>query len=139
MLPAPELLHHLLITCQQVTARARARAGITQSEYAALHHLTHNREGLTPGELGSSLALTSGSITKLVDRLEARKLAQRVRLPGADRRSVTVVATNNGTKLIEHDLQQLVADLPGKAKSLTAEERATVARLLALVEPTDPS
>ncbi len=135
MIPTPDILHHLMLTCQEISARARARAGITQSEYSALHHLTHNREGLTPGQLGTVLALTSGSITKLVDRLEARKLAHRVRLPDGDRRSVTVKATEDGTRLIESDLQQLVEELPGKAAPLTAAERATLARLLALKLP----
>ena len=126
-------LHQLLLACQQVLAQSRARAGMTDTEYAALHHLTHQSDGLTPGQLERSLAITSGSVTKLVDRLEARRLARRIRNPNGDRRSVTVQATQRGKTLIESDLQRLVEHLPQADEAPSRDAREALARLLALV------
>jgi DNA-binding MarR family transcriptional regulator len=132
-------LHQLLLATQQVIAQGRARAGMTNAEYAALHQLTHRPEGLTPGQLERSLAITSGSVTKLVDRLEARRLARRTRNPHGDRRSVTVQATKRGHDLIHRDLQQLLQHLPDGGAPLSPDARHAVARLLSLTPPADQS
>ncbi len=53
-----------------------------------MDHL-HASDELTPGELGDRLALTSGAVTALIDRLERHGWVERV--PHAtDRRSVVV-------------------------------------------------
>jgi DNA-binding MarR family transcriptional regulator len=128
-------LHQILLAAQQLTAPYRARANMTSAEYAGLQHLVHHRDGLTPGQLGARLAITSGSVTKLVDRLEARRLAQRIRKPHADRRSVTVVATRQGVNLISRDLRSLVEQLEGAAAPLDQHQREAVGRLLAAITP----
>jgi MarR family transcriptional regulator, organic hydroperoxide resistance regulator len=129
-------LHQILLAAQQLTAPYRARANMTSAEYAGLQHLAQHRDGLTPGQLGVRLAITSGSVTKLVDRLEARRLARRIRKPHADRRSVTVVATNEGVDLISRDLRELIDELDGTgAPPLDPGQREVVGRLLASVRP----
>jgi DNA-binding MarR family transcriptional regulator len=129
-------LHQILLAAQQMTAPYRARANMTSAEYAGLQHLTHHREGLTPGQLGARLAITSGSVTKLVDRLEARRLVRRVRRPHTDRRSVTVVATPAGVDLISRDLNALVDELlNGSPMPVAADQREVVGKLLAAVRP----
>lgn len=128
-------LHQILLAAQQLTAPYRARANMTSAEYAGLQHLVHHRDGLTPGQLGARLAITSGSVTKLVDRLEARRLARRIRKPHADRRSVTVVATRQGVNLISRDLESLVGQLEGAAAPLDQDQREAVGRLLAAITP----
>jgi DNA-binding MarR family transcriptional regulator len=126
------LLHQLLLAAHQLNAQNRARADMTTSEYAGLQHLAHNHDGLTPGQLATRLSITSGSITKLVDRLEARRLVRRIRHPHADRRSITVIATPQGVSLIQHDLEQLLEDLPPTDAPITLEQHEAVARLMAL-------
>ncbi len=128
-------LHQILLAAQQMTAPYRAKANMTSAEYAGLQHLVHHRDGLTPGQLGARLAITSGSVTKLVDRLEARRLARRIRKPHADRRSVTVVATREGVNLISRDLESLVGQLEGAATPLDQKQREAVGRLLAAITP----
>jgi DNA-binding MarR family transcriptional regulator len=128
-------LHQILLAAQQVTAPYRARANMTSAEYAGLQQLVHHREGLTPGQLGARLAITSGSVTKLVDRLEARRLARRIRKPHADRRSVTVVATRSGVDLVVRDLKALIRQLDGPAAPIAQDERELVGRLLSEVKP----
>jgi len=131
-------LHQLLLATQQVVAQGRARAGMTNAEYAALHHLTHHRNGLTPTQLERSLAITSGSVAKLVDRLEARRLARRIRNPTGDRRRVTVQATKRGKDLIEGDLQRLLDHLPDGDPALSHDARRTIAGLLTLTTHRPP-
>lgn len=64
------------------------RLGAGAIEFKAMDHL-HAAEELTPGELGDRLALTSGAVTALIDRLERHGWVERV--PHAtDRRSVVV-------------------------------------------------
>jgi DNA-binding MarR family transcriptional regulator len=125
-------LHQLLLATQQVVAQGRARAGMTNAEYAALHHLTHHPNGLTPTQLERSLAITSGSVAKLVDRLEARRLARRIRNPSGDRRRVTVQATKRGKDLIAGDLHRLLDHLPDADAVLSHDASRAVARLLTL-------
>jgi DNA-binding MarR family transcriptional regulator len=132
-------LHQILLAAQQMIAPYRARANMTSAEYAGLQHLTQHREGLTPGQLGARLAITSGSVTKLVDRLEARRLVKRIRKPHADRRSVTVVATPEGVDLIARDLEALIAELEGAAAPLDPDQREVVGKLLAVVAPPQPA
>ena len=131
-------LHQLLLATQQVVAQGRARAGMTNAEYAALHHLTHHPNGLTPTQLERSLAITSGSVAKLIDRLETRRLARRIRNSGGDRRRVTVQATKRGKDLIEGDLQRLLDLLPDADAALSHDARRTIAGLLTLTAHRPP-
>jgi DNA-binding MarR family transcriptional regulator len=109
---------------------------MTSHEYAALQHLVHHRgRGLTPSQLGRRLAITSGSVTKLIDRLEERGMVRRQPRDGSDRRSrLTVVATRDGTKLIDHDLRTLTRELPAPGRQITPAEAKAVTRLLAAVD-----
>jgi DNA-binding MarR family transcriptional regulator len=125
-------LHQLLLATQQVVAQGRARAGMTNAEYAALRHLTHHPSGLTPTQLERSLAITSGSVAKLIDRLETRRLARRIRNSSGDRRRVTVQATKRGKDLIAGDLQRLLDHLPDADAALSHDARRTIAGLLTL-------
>ena len=132
------LLHQLLVAAQQVNAHHRAGAKMTASEYAGLQHLAHSENGLTPGQLGERLALTSGSVTKLVDRLERRRLVRRVRPSNADRRSVTVVATSAGEALIDRDIRAIL-DSPNAPGSPTQIQRDAALSLLAYLGMSTPA
>ena len=61
---------------------------LTLSEMVACEHL-HLDGPLTPRELGQRVKLSSGAITPLIDRLEARGFVERKPHP-SDRRSVLV-------------------------------------------------
>jgi len=73
--------------------------GLTYSEYAALHTL--RIEGppyrMSPSRLNEALALSSGGITKTVDRLESAGLVKRTPNP-SDGRGVLVGLTSRGRK-----------------------------------------
>jgi DNA-binding MarR family transcriptional regulator len=74
--------------------------GLTYSEYAALHTL--RVEGtpyrLSPSRLNQVLALSSGGITKIVDRLESAGLVRRTPDP-SDGRGVLVELTARGRSM----------------------------------------
>ena len=66
------------------------------TELIALGHL-YDEGPLTASELGERLRLTSGSVTALINRLEAAGYAERVENPD-DRRSVLIEICPDGTR-----------------------------------------
>lgn len=76
------------------------RLGAPPAEFKAMDHLQEAGE-LTAGQLADRLALTTGAITALIDRLERLGWAKRVPHP-SDRRSVIVrKATGSGSEAMK--------------------------------------
>ncbi len=69
-------------------------AGITAAQSGALYYLRDNN-GCMFTELSKALGLDKSAITGLVDRLENKGLVQR-RIPPANRRSISIVITDEG-------------------------------------------
>jgi DNA-binding MarR family transcriptional regulator len=76
--------------------------GITHGEWHLLAHLRLAGEPFcsSPGELASSLEISSGAMTNRLDRLEEAGLVRRHRDP-RDRRAVQVELTAEGRRLYE--------------------------------------
>lgn len=72
------------------------RFGVNRNDLRCLQLL--EQRPATPGEIAAHTRLTSGSVTALVDRLEASGLVERCRST-ADRRSVAIAM--NGDRLAE--------------------------------------
>ena len=81
-------------------ARAR-QIGVPQIELAALEHLEASR-GLTPGELGHRLGLTSGGVTALTGRLIDAGYVTRERHPEDGRMRVLTLTLAGVERLREH-------------------------------------
>lgn len=96
---------------------------------ADLHALEHLEisGGMTPGQLGERLQLSSGTITALVDRLEAAGLLERAPHP-SDRRSTMLCLTARAQAFAEQIYGPFGDDLMAATKRLNAAERATVTR-----------
>ena len=96
---------------------------------------------LTPTELMRAMMLSSGGVTKRLDRLVAARLVTR-RPDPADRRGVIVRLTPRGEQLIDRALVEHVANEEEILEALTpAEQRrldALLRRLLAALEPGEP-
>lgn len=125
-------MHLLRVQVGEVLAFAAAmarRTGLGLSEMAALEHLQHSHEGLTPTELGRRLSLSSGAITALVDRLERTGHVERRPNP-ADRRSSVVLPVPEGLEEAGRHLLPVAADLLEVTAELTDEERAGVGKYL---------
>jgi MarR family 2-MHQ and catechol resistance regulon transcriptional repressor len=105
-----------------------ARHGLTIAEFGIVEALYH-RGPLLLGELQRKILVSSGGVTYLVDRLEAKGLVERQECPD-DRRARYAALTPAGDKLVarifpEH-AQAVVAALSG----LTRAEQAQATALL---------
>jgi DNA-binding MarR family transcriptional regulator len=93
----------------------------------ALYHLAN--EPLTASQLGERLALTSGSVTALVDRLTKRKFVKRTRSE-ADRRVVFIELTKTGHATSWQALNGFILAVEAASAALTKTERVTVEKFL---------
>ncbi|MFB9311562.1 MarR family winged helix-turn-helix transcriptional regulator [Nocardioides plantarum] len=108
-----------------------AQAGLTDGDFDVLASL--RRAGapyeLTPGELGASTMITSGAVTKRVDRLIAQGYVDRY-VSADDARSRRVRLTEAGVALIDDLVPRHVANEHRLLAGFTAQERAVLAGLL---------
>lgn len=110
------------------TAAVARRMGLGVPEVAALEHLQGAGE-LTPGQLGRRLAMTSGAVTALVDRLERRGFVERRPNP-RDRRSSVLRVTSGGAEEAMRHLSPLALEVREISENLTDEERAAAGKFM---------
>jgi DNA-binding MarR family transcriptional regulator len=98
--------------------------GLTYSEYTALHTL--RIEGppyrMSPSRINEALALSSGGVTKTVDRLESAGLVRRTPDP-SDGRGVLVELTARGRKMAAKIFDAGLEKYARKIGLLTVPER----------------
>jgi len=105
---------------------------VSQAQYVALWVLCladDPRAGLPIGAIADGLLTRASDTTRLVDRLEASGLAERVRNP-ADRRSVLVRATPAGRAVFARLAPKLRAYHRAQWANLSAAELETLNALL---------
>jgi DNA-binding MarR family transcriptional regulator len=112
--------------------------GVTSPQYKVLIMIARFCAE-TPADLCRMLSLDSGSMTRMLDRLEQKDLLARSR-SDADRRQVRLVLTEDGKKLSD-----LLPEMGAKAMNemvgvLDSEELATLEKILTkiLVSAADP-
>jgi DNA-binding MarR family transcriptional regulator len=117
-----------LIRAEHRHAAYLARAmNLPSADALALYHLAN--EPLAASALGERLGLTSGSVTALIDRLVARKLARRVPHE-TDRRVVLVEMTKTGHGQSWDMLQHFIGTVITMSSELNPTERKTIATFL---------
>ncbi|RZA31201.1 MAG: MarR family transcriptional regulator [Lysobacteraceae bacterium] len=114
-------------------AREMALAGheLTYSQFMTIKHLAvDSTTGVT--ELARHAQLNPGAMTRLLDKLEARGLLQRVADP-ADRRALHIVLTESGLRIWRdiRDCGQIVRDRA--MQGMDENEREQLFRLLGQV------
>jgi DNA-binding MarR family transcriptional regulator len=102
--------------------------GVSRSDYDALEALDEHGS-LTPGELGTLLTLTSGSVTALIDRLEKLGWASRNRHPD-DRRKVIVTLTQKAWQIGQDELRPYLEAVDTAARQLSDDQRTVVVAFL---------
>lgn len=109
-----------------------AEFGLGEGEFDVLATLRRQGEPFTlsPGELAERTMVTSGAVSKRLDRLEARGLVER-RADATDGRARTVVLTPEGRALVDDAMTAHVANEARLLEALGARDRDTLARLLA--------
>jgi MarR family 2-MHQ and catechol resistance regulon transcriptional repressor len=105
-----------------------ARHGLTLAEFGILEALFH-RGPLLLGELQRKLLVSSGGVTYLVDRLEAKRLVERRECPG-DRRARYAALTSEGEALIERIFPEHARSIERALAGLTKAEQAEATALL---------
>jgi DNA-binding MarR family transcriptional regulator len=104
--------------------------GISWREWQVLTNLMLGGETpRSPGELASTLMVTTGAMTNVLDRLAEGGFIRRVRNPG-DRRSVIVEATDAGIELWYAAVNGLGEQEAGVVSVLTASEQRQLNSLL---------
>ena len=104
----PEILR-LLVAAHNFVGQQR-REGLGTHDYAVLLYLTSRPQGATPSALGAYLGLGTGTMTKLLHRLQAQGLIERV-ANREDRRSLTIVATGKAQRMVMDDLHQVITEI----------------------------
>jgi DNA-binding MarR family transcriptional regulator len=127
------LLHRVELAGQyQRAARAR-QLGLHQVEVAALEHLVV-LGGLTPGELGHRLGLTSGGVTALAGRLIDAGHVVRSPHP-SDRRMRVLTATEEGERHLAECLGPVLVPTERALTWLSEEDCKVLERFLDLLVP----
>lgn len=92
---------------------AGAKAGpfggvrLSRSQLDALFVLAHSRDDVTPGRLATTLGVTAGAVTQLVDGLREHGLVETVPHPG-DGRTRLLVLTSSARETVEGFEQEVV-------------------------------
>jgi DNA-binding MarR family transcriptional regulator len=114
--------------------------GIPQRWYDVLVHLEDSPAGIRMNELAERILYSKSGFTRVIDRMAAAGLVERVR-PADDRRSILVVLTAKGTETmeearryhrdgIEKHFSQHLADADVKALTRALEKVSAHARPL---------
>ena len=93
--------------------------GLTVSQLFVLLAL-YERDGMTPQELSSKLALNSSTLTGILDRLEQKGLVKR-EMNATDRRSIVIKLTDSAKK-IKDELWQIYETVNGYLMSCLSQE-----------------
>ena len=124
-------LHRLADTLNTELRALFAEAGLSDGDFDVIASL--RRAGapfaLTPSELAATTMVTSGAVTKRVDRLEAQGYVTRT-VSTDDARSRTIALTDTGRALIDDLFPRHVANERRLLAGLSEDERADLARLL---------
>jgi DNA-binding MarR family transcriptional regulator len=124
-------IHRIALALTPELVEVYARHGLGEGDFDVL--ATLRRQGtpyaLTPGELGERTMVTSGAVTKRVDRLASKGLVER-RASTTDGRSRTVVLTTEGRLVIDAAMDEHVVNEARLLAGLEPEERTALADLL---------
>jgi DNA-binding MarR family transcriptional regulator len=116
---------------QRELDRAFARHGLVSGDFDVL--ATIRRAGplyrLTPGELSRSTMVTTGGMTKRLDRLEALGLIRRAPDP-SDRRGRLIALTPDGRELVDRAVETHIENEEGLLEGLSPAKRRQLASLL---------
>jgi MarR family 2-MHQ and catechol resistance regulon transcriptional repressor len=105
-----------------------ATHGLTPTQLGVLEVILHVGP-LSQRDLGRKVLTSAGNMTDVIDKLEARGLVCRSRMPG-DRRSVRVDLTDAGRSLIQTLFPRHAEDIAHAMSGLDPQEMAQLGALL---------
>ena len=113
---------------QACSAEHVRKLGLTSAQFDIVATLG-NTPGMTCKELGEKTLITKGTLTGVLDRLEARGLIRRT-ASDADRRQVFLVLTSQGVRTFEHAFPAHIDHLKPAFTVLSPRELDQAAQLL---------
>ncbi len=124
-------IHRLALALDVELLRVYAAHGLGAGDFDMLATLRRSGEPyeLTPTELMDRTMVTSGAVSKRLDRLEAAGLVER-RVSEGDRRSRIVALTAAGRELMDRAVPEHLANEARLLEALSERERAQLAGLL---------
>lgn len=137
-------LRELIAAAQRMRHAVARRAGLSESELAALQHLLEDPLG--PADLSRRLEVSTPAGTQIADRLVGRGHVERVPDPD-DRRRTRLVVTPSGREEVLAHLLPMFTGLEAWDAGFDDAERAVVERYLRgvvevferVVDPPEPS
>ena len=102
------------------------------TEFSVLEVL-YRKEKQTIQQIGSSILISSGSMTYVIDKLEQKGLLNRHACPG-DRRAINVALSEAGIEVINKIMPKHYELVDDMFESLTKDEEETIVRLLKKVK-----
>jgi DNA-binding MarR family transcriptional regulator len=114
---------------QRELERVFAQHGLTGADFDVLATLRRSGGRLTPGHLSRSTMITTGGMTKRLDRLESQELIRREPDP-RDRRGRLIALTRKGHALVDRAVEAHLANEQRLLAALSAAEREQLAALL---------
>lgn len=105
--------------------------GIPLGWFDVLIHVAGSPQGrITMSRLSADVALTTGGVTRLIDRMEDAGLVARTNCP-SDRRSIHVVLTSDGQAVLGRAVQEHIEGIERHLMApLSASDRAALTRVL---------
>ncbi|MEG3123230.1 MarR family winged helix-turn-helix transcriptional regulator [Sphingomonas sp. GB1N7] len=132
----------LIRTAAAATHQALSRAlmphGVTAAEWALLRDL-HAAGAVPQGQIAARLGMTAGAISKLVDRLVAKRLLVRGRGGGGDRRVQIIGLTGTGALLVPELARAAGASEAALFDGLSTRERAALGAALTKLAARPPA
>ncbi len=124
-------LHRLSTLLHEELRPIFAEAGLGDGDFDVLATLRRSDppHELTPGQLAASTMVTSGAITKRIDRLERAGLVRRT-VADDDGRSRRISLTERGFALVDDLVERHVANEHRLVAELSEDERSRLALLL---------
>ena len=115
---------------RRLGADLEARCDLPHAWFEVLVRLARSDDGrLTMGSLAEQISLTTGGVTRLVDRMETAGYVQRVPCP-TDRRVSYAALTDAGRAKLDEAAQVHAANLRSVFAAFSDEERETFDALL---------
>ena len=113
-------------------AQVAQETGMSMSESQFIH-LLELYGSMTPSELAERSKLTSGTVTGVIDRLEALEFVRRERHPSDRRKVVVVLEPGRVAEQLAPLYAEQAAALEAVIAKFSTSEQATVARFLSLL------
>jgi DNA-binding MarR family transcriptional regulator len=134
--PAHEAMLSVIVaanTINDITDRVCEEHGITRAQYNVLRILRGvHPQGHARCEIGCRMLDRASDITRLVDRLQARRLVKRSRGSEDQRQAVTVI-TAKGMKLLDEMRPRIDAETRAIAGKLSDQDCRELSRLCAMI------